>query len=47
MSEAKVSLLLCIGILLSETDNVTHFAHLVKQVSVDYVFMTKVLLIAQ
>ena len=45
MSEAKVSWLLCIGILLSETDKVMHFTHLVKQVSVDYVFMIKILLI--
>ena len=46
MSEAKISWLLCIGILVSETDNIIDFAHLVKQVSVDYVFMTKILLIA-
>ena len=46
MSEAKVSWLLCIGILVSETDNVIHFAHLVKQASVDYVFMIKILIIA-
>ena len=46
MSEAKVSWLLCIGILVSKTDNVMHFAHLVKQVSVNYVFMIDILLIA-
>ena len=45
MSEAKVSSLLCIGKLVSKADNVIHFAHLVKQVSVDHVFMTKILLI--
>ena len=44
MSEAKVSWLLCIGILVSKTDNVMHFAYLVKQVSVDCTFMTKILL---
>ena len=36
----------CIGRLVSKTDNVMHLAHLVKQVGVDYVFMTKILLIA-
>ena len=46
MSEAKVSWLLCIGKLVSNADNVMHFAHLVKQVSIDHVFMTKILLIA-
>ena len=35
MSKAKISRLLSIGILVSETDNVIHFAYLVKQVSVD------------
>ena len=45
MPEAKVPWLLCIGILVSETDNIMHFAHLVKQVSDDYVFMIKILLI--
>ena len=44
MFEAKVSWLLCIGILVSKTDNVMHFAHLVKQVSVDCIFMIKSLL---
>ena len=33
--EAKVSWFLCIGTLVSKRDNVMHFAHLVKQVSVD------------
>ena len=46
MSEAKTSLFLCIGILVSKTDNVINFAHLVKKVSVDYVFMIKILIIA-
>ena len=46
MSEVKVSWLPCIGKLVSKADNVMHFAHLVKQVSVDNVFMTKILLIA-
>ena len=46
MFEAKVSWLLWIEILVSETDNVMHFVHLVKQVSVDCIFMTKILLIA-
>ena len=44
MSEVEVSWLIYIGILVSKTDNVMHFAHLVKQVSVDYVFMIKILL---
>ena len=35
----------CIG-RLAKTDIVMHLAHLVKQVGVDYVFMTKILLIA-
>ena len=40
--------LLYIGRLVSKTDNVMNLAHLVKQASVDwiYVFMTKILLIA-
>ena len=46
MFEAKVWWILCIGLLVSKTDNVIHFAHLVKQVSVDCIFMTKILLIA-
>ena len=33
MSKAKVSWLLCIGRLVSKTDNVMHFAHLVEQAS--------------
>ena len=37
MSKAKVSWLLCIGRLVSKTDNVMHFACLVKQGSVDLV----------
>ena len=37
MSKAKVSWLLCIGRLVSKTDNVMHFARLVKQASVDSV----------
>ena len=37
MSKAKVSWLLCIGRLVSKTENVMHFAHLVKQVCVDLV----------
>ena len=37
MSKAKVSWLLCIGRLVSKTDNVMHFARLVKQASVDLV----------
>ena len=37
MSKAKVSWLLCIGRLVSKTDNVMHFACLVKQASVDLV----------
>ena len=37
MSKAKVSWLLCIGRLVSKTDNVMHFAHSVKQASVDLV----------
>ena len=44
MFEAKVSWLLYIGTLVSKTDNVMHFAHLVKHVSVDCIFMTKILL---
>ena len=35
MSKAKVSWLLCIGRLVSKTDNVMHFARLVRQASVD------------
>ena len=35
--KAKVSWLLCIGRLVSKTDNVIHFAHLVKQACVDLV----------
>ena len=35
------------GRLDSKTDNVIDLAHLEKQVSVDYVFMTKILLIAK
>ena len=46
MSEAKVSWLRCIGKLVSKADNAMHFAHLLKQVSDDHVFMTKILLIA-
>ena len=34
MSKAKVSWLLCIGRLVSKTDNVMHFARLVEQASV-------------
>ena len=41
MSETKVSWLLYIGRLVSKTDS---FAHLVKQVSVDYVSMRNILL---
>ena len=37
MSEAKVSWLLSNGKLVSKTDNVMHFARLVKQVCVDLV----------
>ena len=37
MSKAKVSWLLCIGRLVSKTDNVMHFACLVKQACVDLV----------
>ena len=37
MSKAKVSWLFGIGRLVSETDNVMHFACLVKQASVDLV----------
>ena len=37
MSKTKVSWLLCIGRLVSKTDNVMHFACLVKQASVDLV----------
>ena len=37
MSKAKVSWFLCIGRLVSKTDNVMHFARLVKQPSVDLV----------
>ena len=37
MLEAKVSWLLCIGRLVSKTENVMHFAQLVKQPSVDSV----------
>ena len=37
MLKAKVSWLLCIGRLVSKTDNVMYFAKLVKQVSVDLV----------
>ena len=37
MPKAKVSWLLCIGRLVSKTDNVIHFAHLVKQACVDLV----------
>ena len=33
MSKAKVSWLLCIGRLVSKTDNVMHFARLVEQAS--------------
>ena len=46
MSEAKISWFLRIGILVFKTDNVIHFANLVKQVSVDYVFMIKILITA-
>ena len=46
MSQAKISWFLFIGILVSKTDNVIHFAHLLRQVSVDYVFMIKILIIA-
>ena len=46
MSETKVSWLFFIEKLVSKTDHVMHLAHLVKQVSVDNVFMTKILLIA-
>ena len=35
MSEAKVSWIFCILKLVLKADNVVHFAHLVKQVSVD------------
>ena len=35
MSKVKVSWLLCIGRLVSKTDDVMHFARLVKQASVD------------
>ena len=45
MSEAKISQFLCMRILISNTDNVIHFPHLVKQVNVDYVFMIKILII--
>ena len=37
MSKAKVSWILCIGRLVSKTDNVIHFARLVKQAGVDLV----------
>ena len=37
MCKAKVSWVLCIGRLVSKTDNVMHFAHLVKQASADWV----------
>ena len=37
MSKTKVSWLLCIGKLVSKTDNAMHFARLVKQASVDFV----------
>ena len=37
MPKAKVSWLLCIGRLVSKTDNVIHFARLVKQACVDLV----------
>ena len=37
MSKAKVPWLLCIGRLVCKTDNVRHFAHLVKQAGVDLV----------
>ena len=37
MPKAKVSWLLCIGRLVSKTDNVMHFARLVKQASIDLV----------
>ena len=46
MFEAKVWWILCIGVLVSKTDIVMLFAHLVKQVSVDCIFITKILLIA-
>ena len=36
MPKAKVSWLLCIGRLVSKTDNVMHFARLVKQASADW-----------
>ena len=39
MFKAKVSWLV------SKTDNIIHLAHLAKQVGVDYIFMTKILLI--
>ena len=46
MSETKLSWLLSISSLVSKADKVMHIAHLVTQVSVDYVFMTKILLTA-
>ena len=45
MSKTKVSWLLALADW-SPTDNFMHFAHLLKQIGVDYVFMTKILLIA-
>ena len=39
----KQKSLLCIGRLVFKTDNIMHLAHLVKQVSVDYVFITKII----
>ena len=46
MSEAKGLWLLYFRKLVSKADNAMHYAHLVKQVSIDHVFMTKILLIA-
>ena len=46
MSKAKVSWLLCIGRLVSKTDNVMHFASLVKQASVDSVSQSNCLFLA-
>ena len=45
MSKAKVWWFLYIGRLVCKADNVMHLSHIVKQVYVDYVFMTKMLLI--
>ena len=46
MSKARVFWLLCIGRLVSKTDNILHLAHLAKQVGVYYILMTKILLTA-